>query len=172
LPIEYEISYKLYKTAQWLYLKKRPASMVFYIVLYWLIPLAGLVCLFLTLADFLEGRRFLAWTLLKTELPFIVYGLIVVIWRQISLRRGYSGLYPRNTQKRATFSYDEQQCISAIPGRSQGKVYWSAMSSVAQDKQITLLFMGRKRFLMVPTQSLSAQEWSAIRGYIAANKPA
>jgi hypothetical protein len=96
---EYELSYEDYKNAHSLYLKRRPISLAFHIVFYWLLPLALLGVFVFYLKELLRHNGVVAASILHSLLPLAGYSLVLICLRQFSLRRNYRIMFPKGYAK-------------------------------------------------------------------------
>jgi len=62
-----------------------------------------------------------------------------------------------------TLEFTADQVISAIPEKSEGRFFWSAIQDFAQDDRITLIYVQQKRFIFVPTHAVPDTEWARVR---------
>jgi len=59
-----------------------------------------------------------------------------------------------------------EQVISAIPNRSEGRFFWSAIQDYAEDDKIALLFIQKKKFLFIPKHALPDAAWRELKANI------
>jgi hypothetical protein len=163
---EYTISYADYKAANQLYLRHRLWARISYILTIWIVPIFG-VCL-------------LAWSLwlrahdvdASMNGPIIVSGawlaLAFPLARWLQVRRCYRNLFPKGVPKIARLMVNDEQVISVIPDRNEGRFYWRAIQDHAEDKNGMILFVAKKRFLLVPHRALTEAQWTELRELVAA----
>jgi hypothetical protein len=164
---KYTITYADYKAANRLYLRHRPWAGIGYILTIWIFPIFG-AC-------------FLAWSLWLRAHDMDVplhdpAGMFLVAWlafvfplaRWLQLRRCYRTLFPKGAPKVACLTVNDEQVISAIPDRSEGRFYWRAIQDHAENKNGMILFVQKKRFLVVPHHALNEAQSAELRALIAA----
>ena len=163
---EYTITYTDYKNAQRLYLKRRPAAMIGYVLLVWILPIFG-VSMALALwfrIYFGRGPGDQAGVMVSYLWLIVVFPLI----RWLRLRRGYRNLFAKGAPRVVRLSADEDQVVSTIPDRCEGRFYWKTIEDSAEDKNGMILFVHQKQFLVVPHHALTQAQWEELRGLVAA----
>jgi hypothetical protein len=90
----------------------------------------------------------------------------VVLLRPWNLRRCFrkarklSGL---NTDVPTKITFDHDGITSGIPGRSEGRFFWTAFHGFAEDSRLVLLYISPKRFLFIPKRAMDEEHWQALR---------
>lgn len=148
---EYSLSFKDYREAQWLYLKRSPLAMIFYVLGCWGPSILGLLLIAVYLFGLGLGDSEDAARVLRNISPFIVGCMILLPLRWWNLWRAYAAMFPKGNRQ-TIFSFDNEQFISAIPNRSEARVYWSALEKYEEDGKQMLLFPARKRFFIIPSE--------------------
>ena len=133
--------------AQKLYRKHHPRAALSYYLWIWIVPLLG-VCLVLAYIAAVVTRRedlirqlgpaaaLGAW--LAVFIPAMRWWQIRKLWKA-SLDRVADG-------KPVTLQFDNEQLISAIPGKSEGRFFWTAILDFAEDDHLALIFIRKKNF--------------------------
>jgi hypothetical protein len=88
--------------------------------------------------------------------------------RLLQLRRCYRIMFPKGVPKVARLTVNDEQVITAIPDRNEGRFYWRGIQDHAEDKNGMILFVQKKRFLIVPHHALTEAQWEELRGLVAA----
>ncbi len=162
--------YVLQKTdflhAQKLYRRNRPKAAWSYWIYVWVCPALGWLAIALTLVGLTTNNP----NLVTLVAPFAVGGLVFVIFvpihRWFQLRRAWRSCVPTSLRgKPVTLQFDETQLISAIPGRSEGRFFWTAVLDFVEDKQLALIFVREKYFLFIPKSALAESVWDQIGLY-------
>ncbi|MGH9598735.1 MAG: YcxB family protein [Terracidiphilus sp.] len=62
----------------------------------------------------------------------------------------------------------DDECIkSSVPGFSEGKFYWSAITSFTQNDRVTMLYIDKRKFLFFPTSAMSSIQRTELNDLIA-----
>ena len=163
---EYTITYADYTAANRLFIRHRPWSMASYAFTL-LVSASGVSLLIWALWLRAHGDVDSNITRPGMMLNSIWLALIFPLLRWIQLRRGYRNLFPKNSPKIARLSVNEEQVISAIPDRNEGRFYWKAIVGYAENKNGLILFVTRMRYLLVPHHALNEAQWTELRAMIA-----
>jgi hypothetical protein len=163
---EYITTFADYKAAQKLYLRHRPSARRRFLGWMYGLPIITLLLVVATWHESglenSEGFGLAAWLTFCAAMAT----LFVVVLRPWNLRRCFrkmrkaSGL-TGDTPTR--FTFDANGVVSAVPNRSEGRFFWTAIEDFAEDSSIALLFIGKKRFLFVPKRAMNEPEWEALR---------
>lgn len=167
---EYTITYADYKAAQWLYLRERRVAMVGYLVAAWAVPTFGICILALAFWSRIHSTASGAdQSGLMIASLWLVVAFPLIRWMR--LRRGYRDLFPKGTPKITRITVNEDQVISALPDRNEGRYYWNSIVDHAEAKSGMILFVGKKQFLIVPHRALDEAQWMELRALVAAKAP-
>jgi hypothetical protein len=119
-------------------------------------PLLTLACLVGFVAFGAARRLDLMGYCLAIGAGALVGSIASPILRIINIRKSYDRLFPSTrTDRSSRVDIDDECIVREIPGMSQLKIPWSGLFGFVQDERITLLYMNKDCFLMVPTQALS-----------------
>jgi hypothetical protein len=92
------------------------------------------------------------------------------ILRFVNTRRCFKRLFLSAYPNRSVTAEISEECIvSTIPGVSEGKFFWNAILGFVQDEKATLLYVGKARFLIIPTPAMSSEQRSELDGLVARN---
>lgn len=162
---EHALTFRDYLDGQWTYLKRRRFAMISFLGFYWFLPLVGLTlfCLLVWAKSSATGALVAVSHYGVSALPLLVMAVILWPLRYLTMWRGYRAIFPGDVPRRAVFWFDEEQFGSELPGRSEAKVYWSALFDYAEDAKIALLFVGKNRFVFVPKRAMGEDEWERVR---------
>jgi hypothetical protein len=141
--------------------------MIGYVLVVWILPIFGVLILASALWSRIEHSPA---AVDQTSVMIFCLWLIVAfpLVRWLRLRSGYRNLFPRGTPRIARLTANEDQVISAIPDRSEGRFYWKTIQDSAEDKSGMILFVRKKQFLVVPRHALNEAQWVELRQLIAA----
>jgi len=165
---EYTLTFTDYKAANWLYLRRHPWSMLGYVFQCWMFPILVLASTAITVwaracGDANATR--LSWGAIAVPL---VFAMALPSFRWWALWNGYNIIFPRGTGKIAHLTVTQEQVISAIPDRNEGRFYWKAIERYAEDKNGMILFVSKNRYLIVPRHALSEAQWTELQALVAA----
>ena len=165
---DYIIEYKDFLNAQKLYLKhKRGANLRLKAWLYGL-PAITLLLLITDLHAFMTNQAGMTAILSGFAGFGLWMTLIIVGLRPWKLRRFYRKLLPPGEKKlmHARFSFSAEGVISSVPGRSEGRFYWSAIQDFAEDEKMALLFFDKKKFLFIPKRAMAPSDWDNLQTHL------
>jgi hypothetical protein len=171
MPFDHTLTYDDLKDAQRLYVHRSTTAWVSYVFWMRVLPVFVVPCIAYLLYYF-AGRHFEypAW---YAPIAAIVawLGLFMPALRFIAIRRAYRNLLPKGQKVLdVTVEFDEQQLISRIPGRSEGRILWPTFLELLEDDKIALLFFHKKRFLFIPKRAMPEDQWQLIRNRISRNR--
>jgi len=87
-------------------------------------------------------------------------------------RRGYRRLFSPTCEDRSCYiDMDDERILSVLPGVSEEKYFWNAIVGFAQNKEMTLLYLDKDKFLLFPTYALSTDQRTELNGLVARNMP-
>lgn len=172
----YVLRYQDYKNAQVLYRRHRWTAALTYYLWVWVLPVVGFaVAIPLLLSPFGHSPE---WT--STVAPFSAMGIwfavFIPVMRFYSVRRCWKRLLPENLAKSTKseisvkLEMTEEQLISILPGRSEGRFYWSAILDFAEDDRIALVFVKKKAFIFIPRSALPAEGWTELGCHLTKRK--
>jgi len=173
---EYTLTYKDYLDAQKLYRSHVWTAALSYYVWIWAVPIIGLT---LALSWFVTMSGYsLEW--LASMAGFagvgIWLGLFIPAARVYTIRKCWKRLLPESVPKSTKtsiaveFEMTEDQVISVLPGRSEGRFFWTALFDLAEDDKLTLLFIKKRQFLFIPLRALDEAGWNLLRSKFASSR--
>jgi hypothetical protein len=165
MTFEYVLTYRDYIDAQKLYIRHRRMAAVKYYLWIWVVPIFGLCATI----PFLHGLITHSTSEFMGAYAGVAAGgawfvLFIPLMRWYSLRRCWKAMIPRERRgKPVMLEFTDDMVISAIPGQSEGRFFWTAIQDFAQDERITLIYVRKKNFLFVPTQAVPPEHWTTVR---------
>ena len=157
--------------AQRLYRKHNRRAALSYYLWIWIVPVLGLCLVLAYSAAVITRRADLMQQLMPAAAAGAWFAIFVPIMRWWQIRKLWkASLDPVADGKPVTLQFDNEQLISAIPGKSEGRFFWTALVDYAEDDRLTMLFIRKKRFLYIPKHALPESAWAQIRE-LATNRP-
>jgi YcxB-like protein len=62
---------------------------------------------------------------------------------------------------------NDSELLVAVPGRSESRLNWNAIDDIAESGEVRLLFVGKTRFIIVPSRAVKEVQWVEMRTLIA-----
>ena len=168
---EYLVTKQDYNDAERLHRRNRPRAAVVYYVFFWLLPCVSAAYLLYTLIVFgLGGWRAVERHLAEASLAlYLAILLPFAFWN--AKRRAWNTLQPKKYAGRpVTFQFDGEQLISARPGVSDGRFYWTAIEDFAEDDRMALIYPRPKLFVIVPKRAMPEEAWQRLRAFAVPQK--
>jgi hypothetical protein len=98
------------------------------------------------------------------------FGLYLAIMRPITIRRIFKQLSPGGgLEHSVSHELTENEFISRIAGRSEGRFLPAAFYGFAEDEQIAILLVSKKKFLFVPKRAMPEEAWAELRAWLDKN---
>lgn len=172
---EYMLTYASYKYAQVLYRRHRRLAALSYYVWIWVVPVAGFIVGVPLIASIFGVRTDLLRKWEYVSGLGLWLAISIPAMRVYSVRRGWKRILPDGagrsirTELAVALEFNEEQVISVIPGRSEGRFFWKAIVDFLEDERVALLFVGKKVFLFLPKEALPEVAWSEIRSLVASH---
>jgi hypothetical protein len=170
---EYVLKYQDFKDSQKLYLRHRRGAAVFYYLWVWILPIAGLLATIPFIYGLLGFRSDWMAPFAGFAAGGLWFALFIPLMQFYGKRRCWKQLIPANTPGKpmkigipVTLDFNDEQLISTIPGRSEGRFFWSAILDFAEDEKVALLFIQKKKFLFVPKTALPETGWAELRAHV------
>lgn len=161
---QYVLQKKDFLNAQHLCLRhNRRASLSYYFWI-WLVPILGVVSLLITVTAHFLGQEALFRMLVPVAAMGTWFAIFLPAMRWWSIRKGWkSSAETIDGGKPVSLQFNDEQVISSIPGKSEGRFFWNAILDFAEDERIALLFIRKKQFLYIPKTALPEEAWAQIR---------
>jgi hypothetical protein len=152
MKIEYTVTLADYMAARRLHRQNRPALFLAYFFAVRCIPVLGLLLAAFSIHFILNSAR--GYSLIG-PIAFILLMLTSPFWERFLA----NGKFSRISQPAAMRSIEvdnNENLILLWPGRSgEKKIPWANFIDFRCDRQISLLYMKKNRFLFIPTRMLS-----------------
>jgi hypothetical protein len=167
MKIEYTLALADYKAALKLHARQsilRRAGSVLLYAIFAMALVGSLACILLRIG----GKAELATALFDVDAWLAVFALYLYLLRVFTVRRGFKRIWPaRSGDHTVAMEIDGEGIRSSLVGVSEGKFFWNAIVRFAQDEKITLLYLGKTRFLFIPTQSMSQEQRNELKDLVA-----
>jgi hypothetical protein len=170
---DYVLRFDDYQNSQKLYLRHRRSAAVFYYCYVWVLPIVGLLACALFVASRYGFHPEFSAPLAGLAAGGLWFALFVPIMQVFGRRRCWKRMVPVDVKGKAksieipvSLEFNDEQVISAIPGKSEGRFYWPAILDFAEDEKMALLFVHKKRFLFIPKRAMSTDAWNEFRGLL------
>jgi hypothetical protein len=164
---EYKIDLGDYLAGHRLYLFHRRATLIKFVVnhLGWAFISAAFVAWLIRRS--LHGHVDIAFWMTCT---FAFVGTIIAnqVIRSIKLRGCYRNTYSDEARKSMRLTANEGGLLMVSPGRSESRINWNAIEDYAANDVVSLFFMAKKRFFIVPHRALNDSQWAELRAMIPA----
>jgi hypothetical protein len=174
---EYEVTYANCLDAQRLYRRHRWTQAVVFGLFCCVLPLVGVLFCLPLLAFIVFGYESSLVDISRNLAPLGF--LFVVIWLVVmsSYRRYWKKIIPESERKPSTktkipvaLELTEDQLISILPDRSEGRFMWAALPDFAEDEKIALVFVKKKQFIFIPKRAIPEEAWAFIRSHLHSRK--
>jgi hypothetical protein len=170
MKVNYTLTLADYKAAQQLHIRQKISRRISQYFWYVGVPVVAVLWLLVfILGDFWEttdlGSPY-RW-ILSILLWFSIF---LPLMRFINIRRCFKMLSQQlNKDRIVSIEINDECVLSAIPGVSEGKFFWSAIQNFAQDEKVTLLYVAEKKFLYIPTNAFSPTERTELNELVSRN---
>ena len=164
----YSITLADLQNAQWLHWHQTPRRRATYYSIHLLIPalFSTLVIMFLSHL----GVFFVHLSAIYTfALGFVISAAVTTVGFFRKQSKMYRKLFDKNFPpcKRTTWCVvDDDGIVSTIAGNDEEKRTWQEFMHFAQNEEIMLLYMSEKKFMFIPTHSLSVEQRTELLGFV------
>ena len=163
---EWVLEYSDYLAAQKLFNKRSVGRRFYMFAMLWFFPVLAIAFVAFSLWVMYPGPY--SWSGLSGTWPLVFVAILFRFsyWR--ALRKGFKRLFLNGDPTKAIyFSVDEDKVISGVPGSSEAKFEWAAITGFAEDEHIAILYISKRLFLMLPKNKLSVQTWTDMKVILA-----
>jgi YcxB-like protein len=87
--------------------------------------------------------------------------------RAMKLRRCYEDSFSDASRRTVRLTANDSELLVAVPGRSESRLNWNAIDDIAESGEVRLLFVGKTRFIIVPSRAVKEVQWVEMRTLIA-----
>jgi hypothetical protein len=152
----YALTLEQYRLAQHLHYNHKTSRRVRYFIYYRAIPALALFSVTCTIAALTAGSSRWSQILFPVDGGLIWMAVAMPISRDYNIRKCFKRMFPPTQPDRTCeLDIDEERILSAIPGVSEGKIFWKGIIDFAQNEDVTLMYVTETRFLIFPTQAMS-----------------
>jgi hypothetical protein len=168
---EYKLTYQDYKDAQKLYLKSSWKAALSHYFWIWAVPIVGCILALPLIATLLGFRSEWFESMAGFGGAGLWFAIFIPAMRIYTVRKCWKRLLPENARKSvrteisAALEWNEEQLISILPGRSEGRFFWSALVDFVENDKLVLIFIKKKMFLFIPKDALPVSAWEDIRSH-------
>ena len=175
MKIEYALTFADYRAAMRLIRRRIVGRMVEYIVLERVIPLLAIIVLAATILfaprwnghPAITSSRFFI-ILLNLEPFFLTISIFALAGRFFGERKNFKSNFPSaRTDRNSHIDIDDERIVTGIPGVSETKYTWAGIRAFIQDERITMFYVDRGRFVMIPTPALSRAQHTELDDLVA-----
>jgi len=164
---EYDLTFKDYLSAQKLYRHHRKWPQVTYLFWVWILLSFGILAL-VGIAFPTKSDNISPWT--SWVLIAVWFAIGIPLFRVYQLRKCWKALNPTKAKSiSAELEWNNEQIISSVKNRSEGRFFWSTICDYAEDEKIVLIFIRKKQFLFIPREALNEVTWKELRMLISTN---
>jgi hypothetical protein len=163
----YTTTYDDFKDAQRLHMSVTPRLKIVFWIFLRILPVVGLIALLLLAGHFLPMTNSIVISVASGLVGVGAWGFIMAILRPLSLRRLYKQMKNgRPDDAELGLEIADGQLISRVPGVSEGRFFPAAVIRFIENDRIALLYVAKKRFLMIPKHAMNETEWSELRAWL------
>ena len=160
----YVITTADYNDAQRLHRRNRPRAAFTYYFWFWFLPGISIAFLAFTLVVIAIHGLLAAGRYMPAAGVALYLALLLPFCLWNARRKAMNNLQPKSRRGQpVTVQFDNDQIISAIPGISDGRFFWSAIEDYAEDERMALLYVRKKLFLFIPKRAMDEAEWQRLR---------
>ncbi len=150
--------------AQRLHRKNRPRAAANYWLWYAVIPIASALYLIYFAVRWFTHPRAVTGNAIFWAAVALYLAVVLTFARWWQMRKLWNQAQPAKYRgKPVTFQFDPEMVISARPGESEGRFYWSAIEDYAEDDRLALIYVRHKLFLFIPKRAMDESEWERLR---------
>ena len=161
---QYVLQKQDFINAQQLYLRHNRGAALSYYFWIWLVPILGVVIFLITVTAYFLQNNVLFHQLVPMAGAGIWLAIFIPLMRWLNIRKLWkASVETIDGGKPVSLQFDDEQIVSAIPGKSEGRFYWNAILDFAENDQIAMLFIRKKHFLYIPKNALPEEAWAQIR---------
>jgi len=92
------------------------------------------------------------------------------LWSYYSARKCVRQVFQDEGKERTILLEVTDEFVrSTIPGVSEGKYFWNENMAVAQDDKVVLIYATKKRFIPIPSRSLSQSQLEELKAAVQRN---
>jgi len=168
MKLEYTLTLADFRAAQRLHFRQTRGRRLRWA--FWTIVVPALAALGLIAFLLLDMSRITRYAsiLFGIECGLLSIAIINPVARYYRMRKAFGVLFPpTRTERTSTLEINEESVLSSIPGVSEGKFFWKALTDFAQDERITLLYITKTRFLFFPTSAMTGLQRDELKALVA-----
>jgi len=161
---EYVLQKKDFINAQRLHLKHNRSAALSYYFWIWLVPILGVVVALFEWTAYLLHNEIMMRTLAPVAGAGLWLAIFLPFMRWWNVRRCWKASSETiDGGKPVTLQFNDELLISTIPGKSEGRFFWTGLIDFAEDDRLALLYIRKKQFLYVPKSALPEEAWVRVR---------
>jgi len=169
MKINYTITLEDYKEALRLHKNQTFGMRIGIFFTYRVLPILGIfILIYVAFKAFTQENDYAQNPPFGLIMPILFVFLPVI--RNYLVRRQFDIAFPlTKTDRKVSADIDEERILSTIPGFSEGKFYWNAISGFAQNEKIVQFYLSSDRIIFIPISSLSPSQLAELGEIVARN---
>lgn len=161
----YLSSFENFKLAQRCYRRSSARRQFAYMVYTIILPL---ICAVSSILIILHASQVdTEWNAAPFAGFLLLFAILQPLLRARTMRRAYKAWSAEHEGKLVFIEIDKETLISGHEGRSEGRFLRPAICNVAEDDNILLLFVNKKKFLYLPKKLLPPAAIEEVRAWLA-----
>jgi hypothetical protein len=165
--LTYSLTFADFKAAQRLHTRQSMGRRMFAVLTFRVAPCLSVVILAGGAFFAVKGTSEQFAQCLSIGTALLFFSILMPIARYINERKGFKRLFPPSrTDLSCSIDLNDERIISAVPGVSEGKIFWPGVFRFAQDEKITLLYVAENRFFLFPTYALSQAQRAELNALV------
>jgi hypothetical protein len=113
-----------------------------------------------------KSHKSTSMNLLPLAIGAMAGGIVSPILRPLQLRSAYKRWSAEHEGKTIFIEIDGDTLVSGQEGRSEGRFYRASVCNCAEDENVLLLFLNKKKFLYLPKTLLPAACIDEVRAWL------
>lgn len=159
MKLEYNVTLNDIKSAHRLHRRQTLGRRLWFAFVNIAVPILAVIGLAAFVFHYVTFTTYYAAGLFGVECALLWLAIVNPIARHYQMRKRFRQLFPPNrTDGTSTLEIDDDHLLSRIPDVSEGKFFWNAIVNFAQDDKITLMYVGKNRYLFFPTAAMSPNQ--------------
>jgi len=158
----YTSNFSVYKAAMRTYIRSSARRRFWFHFQMWGMLMLGLI---LAIIALLSGAR-VSTLLLPLCAGLVAGGIVAPLLRPWNLRRCYRVSCGELKNRLVYLSIEDRELRSGIEGQSEGRFQCTAICDIAEDQDILLLFVNKRKFLYLPKALLPAEALDEVRAWL------
>jgi len=169
--VSYTVTFADYKAALRLHRRQKLSRRLSFVLWFIAVPVIATIGLIIFLIFDLSKVMHYASVLFGIECGLIWISLFLPVWALYSTRKCYKQIFQASGKKR-TIELDvtDESVRSVVPGVNEGKFFWNENMAFVADDRVILVYVAKKRFILIPSSFLSQAQVKELQATISRNK--